>query len=200
MASGTPKSHVGKPRVSSSEGGAKNPDFYHTYTFPLEEADRLVASGQILRTYNVQALDGAMGHKSEMFARKQESLYQYHPSALTMSERIGAKYSLGAHGLSARTLQLPVAQRPPPPPQLANLADVLPDYSAGGYALPAALEGVVQPDADMSRVVEHVASLIAYLPMESFQFDDAHTPEQWVDLGREVRRSVNACACHWLYV
>jgi hypothetical protein len=173
-----------KPQARAS--GAKDPDFYRAYTFPLEEAERCVASGQLLRTFDVQALDGAMGHRSEMFARKQESLYQFDPSQLTMCERIGAKFSLSAHGLSARTLQLPVAQRPPPPPRVAHLADAqLPETS--GYTLPVELEGVVEPDAVMSRVMEHVATLVAYLPMESFQFDDAHAPEQWVELGRVVR-------------
>jgi hypothetical protein len=84
-------------------------------------------SRAVLRTFNVQGQDGAMGLKSEMYAHKQEPLHKYDPSVLTMSERIAIKYSPSAYGLSARTIQLPLHERPQPPPELPDLSDILPD-------------------------------------------------------------------------
>eukprot|EP00959_Pyramimonas_sp_CCMP1952_P185757 3883999-Pyramimonas_sp.AAC.1 len=86
--------------------------------------------------------------------------------------REGSTRSWQGRGIrrSGRGIQLqsvqPISGRDAPPGELAEL------------------EGFVKEDATMRTVMEEMD--LPYMPLELFEFPDEHTPQEWVDLGREA--------------
>ncbi|KAK3270912.1 hypothetical protein CYMTET_20712, partial [Cymbomonas tetramitiformis] len=150
----------------------------------------LRASRAWLRNYDCQSTESAKGLKSALYARKQEMMAHHNSTHTTMSERIGANFSLAAFGISARTLHLDPDLRPAPKVLSAMQPDDLPDFIDINMGLDS--RGASEADAVARELYTETRNMMVFLPLEMFDTEtEKHTPQEWLGMGPVYERGAS---------
>jgi len=140
--------------------------------------DHMRATSASLRRYNVPPTPSAISSISKTFARKPMAAHKQDARQLTPSERVASNFSPLARGISPRTLEafIPGGIKPgvtgQPMPSEWREVDEQEEVL-----------GVPEADGVLAATRKHMA----FMPLELFDnFEyDPHTPEEWVEIGKE---------------